>query len=228
MAENHQSLKDQMVKEIEERKDHIVSMTKLLISKRAVRKDYYYGQILELSEKDYMFESWMVINWIGLKYRPRKILEIGTRNGGSLCALLTAYDDFQDLDITCFDIWREIGNPKAVKRNLKHLKIPNTMIRFISGDSTKTVPEFFQQNPDAKFDYILVDGGHDFKTADTDLRNVENYVAEDGILVFDDISTESYGLLPVWEDFKKRNGSKFDYYEVMHRKGSAWAIRKGD
>lgn len=228
MTEIYQTIKNQMVKEIEERKDHIVSLAKLLKSKPSIRKDYYYGQIIELSEKDYMFESWMVINWVGLKYRPRKIIEIGTRNGGSLCALLTAYDDFNDMDITCFDIWREIGGPKAVKRNLKHFKIPNSMITFISGDSRETVPDFFQKNPDTKFDYILVDGGHDFETADTDLKNVENHVAKGGILVFDDISEESYGLLPVWEDFKKRNGSNFDYYEVMHRKGSAWAIRKED
>ena len=96
----------------------------------------------------------------------------------------------------------------------------------IFSDSKKTVPEYFHNNPNKLFDYILVDGGHDKKTAGTDLENISDHVAKGGIVIFDDIGPESYKLIDVWEAFKKKHENEFTFYEKYHRKGVAWAFRR--
>jgi SAM-dependent methyltransferase len=224
--------KDEMVRRIEARKDAVLGYATALKKRLSNLNDYYYRELLELAERGYFFETWMVENWIGAEMSPRRILEIGTRNGGSLIALLKPYRDYTGVKAVCFDIWTDPdkrvnrGSPKKVQGNLRHMGIPSDFIEFISGDSKVTVPEYVRTHPGAKFDYVLVDGGHDHETAAADLQNVEGLVAPGGVLIFDDISEVSYGLLPEWEAFKMRNGDRFDYYEVMHRKGIAWAFRR--
>ena len=88
------------------------------------------------------------------------------------------------------------------------------------------MPEFFNENPGLAFDYILVDGAHDAETAYIDLENVSSHIAPSGYLLFDDISPVSYNLISVWEKFKNKHGNEFQYFESMHRKGLAWAIKQ--
>lgn len=191
------------------------------------RKDSYYAELMRLAEQPYFFETYQVILWAGLRLRPRRILEIGTRNGGSLVQLLSAYHRFTGLSVVSFDLWREVGSPRAVRANLKRLNIPSDFIEFVSGDSTVTVPQWQQRHPGAQFDYVLVDGGHTETIARADLRNVAGLVAPGGILIFDDIGPESYRLLPVWREFQAAHEGQFDWYEKQWRKGVAWAIRRG-
>mgnify|MGYP003603518141 CR=1 FL=1 len=191
------------------------------------RKDSYYAELMRLAEQPYFFETYQVILWAGLRLRPRRILEIGTRNGGSLVQLLSAYHRFTGLSVVSFDLWREVGSPRAVRANLKRLNIPSDFIEFVSGDSTVTVPQWQQRHPGAQFDYVLVDGGHTETIARADLRNVAGLVAPGGILIFDDIGPESYRLLPVWREFQAAHEGQFDWYEKQWCKGVAWAIRRG-
>lgn len=190
------------------------------------RRDYYYRELMELARREYFFETYQVIAWAGLKLRPRRILEIGTRNGGSLVQLLSMYQDFTGVEVTCFDLWREIGGPWRVRRNLRKLNIPTGMIQFISGDSGQTVPIYKREHPQAKFDYVLVDGGHEPETARTDLKNVADLVAPGGILIFDDICPESYNLIGVWREFQAAHRDEFLWFEKLWRKGVAWGIRR--
>lgn len=224
--------KEEMVRRIEKRKDVVLDCARKLKKRLSNWNDYYYRELLKLAEGQYFFETWMVENWIGAEMAPRRILEIGTRNGGSLIALLQPYKDYTGLKVVSFDIWRDVeqgvnrGSPKKVIGNLGYMGIPHDFIEFVSGDSTVTVPAYAASHPGAQFDYVLVDGGHSHEVAAADLRNVEGMVAPGGVLVFDDISEKSYGLLPEWNEFKARNGEKFRYFEVMHRKGIAWAFRR--
>lgn len=190
------------------------------------RRDNYYAELMRLAEQPYFFETYQVILWAGLRLQPRRILEIGTRNGGSLVQLLSAYHRFAGLSVVSFDLWREVGSPRGVRGNLKRLNIPSDFIEFVSGDSTVTVPQWKQRHPGAQFDYVLVDGGHAVTIASTDLRNVADLVAPGGILIFDDIGPESYRLLPVWREFQAAHDGQFDWYEKQWRKGVAWAIRR--
>jgi predicted O-methyltransferase YrrM len=230
--------------------------------------DYYWQDLSNestLSRNGIFLESNMVESWIGATRKPKRILEIGTRAGGSLIALLCVYSksDFENIEeVLSFDMWREyvsttpfatmlsklmgkkrniniserftkwVGNyvEKAstdkVRRNLAAFSIPTGKIKFISGDSTVTIPEYFTKNPAEKFDYILVDGGHDIDTATKDLDNVVAHAASGGVILFDDIMPESYNLIGVWNKFKEKNKTNFDFFEIHHRKGIGFAIRK--
>ncbi|MDX2246223.1 MAG: class I SAM-dependent methyltransferase [Bacteroidia bacterium] len=258
--------REKMLEAIKERRDFVLSNFRIL--RKVDPNDHYWKSFENIGEyvrEGEIFETGMVQSWIGSNYSPKTILEIGTRTGGSLISLLTAYNSYTGLEIVSFDLWREYfsvtwlsrmitrlkGSADGrsninisrkymqyfdflirylstgkVKRNLRYFNIPTNNIQFVSGDSRITVPEYFRQNPNKKFDYILVDGAHDEETALIDLRNVANYVATGGFLLFDDIGPEGYKLGKVWEQFRFEQKDNFDFYEVYHRKGVAWAIKK--
>jgi len=213
-----------MIAEMELMKQVVLHTARILAPHN--RQDYYYEQLLRLADDDYFFETYQVIAWAALRLRPRRIMEIGTRNGGSLVQLLSMYHRYDGMQVVCFDVWREIGSPRSVRRNLRRLSIPADMVEFIRGDSRQTIPAFVQQRPDAHFDYVLVDGGHEREVARTDLQNVADLVDPGGILIFDDIGQESYQLIDVWREFQAARREQFDWYEKLWRKGVAWAIRR--
>jgi len=257
----------EIVDNISEQKDAFLKNLSLL--RKLDPHDNYWSILSDVSafsRNNIFLESGMVIMWIGGTFKPKRILEIGTRTGGSLISLLCGYSQ-QELskieEIVCFDLWREYFSvtkvssfiskisgmkrninvaPKwlekisgkiitkqathKVRKNLSSFSIPDDKIQFISGDSKETVPEFFNAHPEKKFDYILVDGAHDEHTAYVDLKNIVNHCDSGGVIVFDDIAPESYNLIHVWEKFKSEHSTQFVFYEIMHRKGIAWAIRK--
>ncbi len=252
--------------------DEILKFKDLLVRNAAVLRkkdpnDYYWRDLsdpVKLLRNGVLLETNMVTSWIANTRKPERIMEIGTRSGGSLIALLCAYPP-SEIDrikvIVSFDLWKEylsttgastgisklLGRKsnmnlsglrklvpgaiaakaqRKIKANLRAFGLPTEMIRFIAGDSRTTVPAFFKAEPRLQFDYILVDGAHDEETAAIDLENTWSHCAPGGILVFDDIMPESYGLIGVWNAFKGRHSDAFDFFEVEHRKGVAWAIRK--
>ncbi|HTF03327.1 MAG TPA: class I SAM-dependent methyltransferase [Bacteroidia bacterium] len=251
----------------------ILSYKETLISnaqklKKLDPNDNYWQDLSDeskMSRNGIFLESNMVSSWIASTRKPKRILEIGTRTGGSLVALLGMYsaDEAKKIEkIVSFDMWREyisttpfasfisrllgrkrnvniserflkaVGNrieknsTNKVRNNLKAFDIATEKIQFVSGDSKVTVPDYFKKNPGYKFDYILVDGGHDEHTAAVDLDNVVAHVEKNGVILFDDIMPESYNLIGVWNIFKEKNKADFDFFEIHHRKGIAWAIKK--
>jgi predicted O-methyltransferase YrrM len=215
---------DAMIAEMELMKQVVLSTARVLAPHN--RRDYYYDQLFQLADQGYFFETYQVVAWAALRLRPRRIMEIGTRNGGSLVQLLSLYHRYDGMQVVCFDLWREIGSPRSVRRNLCRLNIPPDIVEFIRGDSRQTLPAFKQERPDARFDYVLVDGGHEPEVARTDLQNVAGLVDPGGILIFDDIGPESYQLIDVWREFQAAHRQHFDWYEKLWRKGVAWAIRR--
>lgn len=237
----------EFVEEIKKEKDHVVKMLRRLREHNPY--DHYWKELLELSDHEDFFEPCLLQYWIGKKIKPERILEIGTRTGGSLVSLLSSYSEYKNTEVYSFDLWVENIHASflskipllrslikvlpanrslavnMVKQNLRLFSIPPSIVTFISGDSKNTVPSFFRDKPNLQFDYISVDGAHDPTTAYTDLNNVAAFIAPKGFLIFDDISPEGYNLLPVWEKFKEKYKNDFTFYETMHRKGLAWAIR---
>ena len=264
--ENFHNLDEKDFQDILSYKELLISNARKL-TKLDPNDDYWHGLSDEsiLSRNGMFLETNMVESWIGATRKPKRILEIGTRTGGSLIALLCVYSksDFEGIEeVLSFDMWREyvsttpmatflskimgkkrniniserftkwVGNyiEKAstdkVRKNLAAFNISIEKIKFISGDSTIKVPEYFAKNPGKKFDYILVDGGHDVDTATKDLDNIVAHADKGGIIVFDDIMPESYNLIGVWDKFKEKNQHDFNFFEIHHRKGVGFAIRK--
>ena len=130
--------------------------------------------------------------------------------------------------VVLFDLFNDgFISPNLVRMNLKHLGVELEPV-FITGNSKETVPAYAKSNPTEKFDYILVDGSHDRVDALMDLKNVEPMLAEGGIIVFDDISTNpgECGLIDVWLAFKELREDSYYWLESMIGKGFGIAIKK--
>jgi predicted O-methyltransferase YrrM len=187
-----------------------------------------YKAHLEKAGEEFFDIHCLAVQW-ATDHHPKKIMEIGSRTGLSLAQLLSPYQDFTDMRIVLFDVWNDgLSNPELIKKHLKHLAIPTDSIEFYKGDSKETVPEFKKTNKD-KFDWILVDGGHDFPTATQDLNNVVDLVAQEGVIVFDDVTPQpdfsDNSMLPVWTEFKKNHYNEFSWNEDTNGKGTCWAIK---
>ncbi len=171
-----------------------------------------------------------VWEWV-IENKPKKILEIGTRTGISICQLLSAYIDSTIIEkIVLSDLFNDgFISPDLVKFNLKSLNIDQTTIdkvEFLLGDSKKMVPNYARKNPDLRFDFILVDGDHTPENAKVDLENVKPLIAQKGVIVFDDIAPDGMSLDPIWQEFKTKYKEEFEWQENYDGKGFGVCIKK--
>lgn len=111
-----------------------------------------------------------------------KIAEIGFHLGFSSYAFLKAN---RQATVVSFDLGSHDFVPAAKK--IIDRKFPGRHT-LLYGDSMKTIPEFAEQNPDEKFDLIFIDGGHDYKTARADIRNMRKLATADTLVIMDDLT----------------------------------------
>lgn len=201
------------------------------ILKRVNPGDAYYENYLGHYSRngDELYDSYVLMWEIGANLAPKRILEIGTRTGISLCQLLSAYIDPNVIErIVCIDPFNDrFLSPGLVKQNLRHLNLPADKVDFWVAKSKDAIPEI--EKDGEQFDYILVDGDHSKEVAREDLEMVNPLLAPGGVVVFDDISTApgECGLITVWNDFKNQHLTEYDeWHEVMVGKGVAWAFKK--
>jgi len=187
---------------------------------------YHYLQHRELAGEKF-FDMHHLAFWWGAYHHPKKIMEIGTRTGLSLCQLLSAYGtDYVGVRVCLFDLWSDgLGTPDLVKKHLNHLGIHTEIIEFYQGDSRETVPAFMETNTD-KFDWILIDGDHSPEGAMIDLENARQLIAKGGVIVFDDIvEFDGIVLLPTWMKFQEKYREEFTWHIDLHGKGVGWAVK---
>lgn len=190
--------------------------------------DLYYENYLWHYQKngEKFFDIYHLAWAIAIEKKPKRILEIGTRTGISLCQLLSAYVDYKGIErIVSCDLFNDgYISPGLVKLNLKTLNIPQDVIdkiEFLIGDSKTLIPQLKE-----KFDWVLVDGDHSELGARTDLENARTLVEQGGVLVFDDIAPDGMSLLPIWEEFKNNHLEEFEWFQNLDGKGCGWAIKK--
>lgn len=149
-------------------------------------------------------------------------MEIGF-NGGHSAELFLSSN--KNLKLVSFDL----GIHDYVKDGKKFIDktFPNRH-ELILGNSLKTIPEYIKKN--IKFDLIFIDGGHDFKIANSDLLNCKNLAHKNTIVIMDDYVSKPEWVLKwnkgpnkAWNNAKKNNiikelGSK-DYSEG---RGQSW------
>lgn len=180
--------------------------------------------------KESFFDTYHFAWAWALDNHPRRILEIGTRTGISMCQLLSAYMDYSMIDkIVCCDLFNDgFLSPELVKMNMRALLVPEDVINkvtFLTGDSKSTLLPLIQTEA-GTYDYILVDGSHDESDATVDLENARLLVAPKGVIVFDDVAPDGMNLLGVWNKFKEKYPNDFEYHEDMNGKGIGWALKK--
>lgn len=171
-------------------------------------------------------DTYHIMHQIGRELNPKNILEIGCRSGISICQLLKRCKDYEDKQVYLFDVFNDgFLSPELVRLNLEYLEIPTNVVQFIIGRSEDTIPKFKFDNPNLKFDYILVDGDHSKQAAMLDLTNVSDMCNPGGVIIFDDISPDGCDLLDVWNKWKEQQGSNFEYFEDMNGKGVGVAVK---
>ena len=118
---------------------------------------------------------------IQLTNKPNiNVLEIGFNAGHSAELFLK---NNKTLTLTSFDL----GEHKYVipaKRYIDHTY--PTRHKLILGDSRITIPIFVKHYSDKKFDFIFIDGGHDYDISNTDMVNCFNLAHSDTIVALDD------------------------------------------
>lgn len=160
--------------------------------------------------------------------RPKAYLEIGVRNGKSLCMVAatsssTAIWGFDLFPATYAGIV-SLG-PETIADEAKRLGHTGAL-RLIGGDSRESVPAFLNDNPDAVFDLIYVDGDHTEEGARIDLENVVPRLAYGGLLVFDDICNPATRYLSrVWQSFLRDHRDLHGTQYFDGGNGVAFALR---
>jgi ADP-heptose:LPS heptosyltransferase/SAM-dependent methyltransferase len=172
--------------------------------------------------KETFMDVYHFMNWLGTFIRPKRILEIGTRTGISICQLLSAYLNYNDLEkvILC-DLFNDgLSTPGVIVNALKYLNIPVDKVQFIMGNSLEEIPKLKDT-----FGYILVDGGHEKETARKDLENSVQLIEPGGYILMDDITEDGCSLQDVWDEFKQNNFQNFIFMENHDGKGIGVAKR---
>lgn len=161
--------------------------------------------------------------------KPAHYLEIGVRRGRSLAVVAATQPK---VNIYGFDLWvkdyagMENPGPDFVSNELKKVNHQGK-IELISGDSRKTIPEFFKNNPNLYFDMITVDGDHSEKGAKIDLQNVLPHLKIGGVILLDDTHHPQHTYLgKVWDKMigNNKNFTSVKYGELGY--GIAFAIRR--
>jgi len=178
--------------------------------------------------KDKFMDVYHFMNYLGATVRPKRILEIGTRTGISICQLLSAYLNYNELErvILC-DLFNDgLSTPGVVLNALKYLNIPVDKVQFIIGNSLEEIPKLINEDRDyERFDFILVDGGHEKDTARKDLDNAVQLIEKGGYITMDDLSPDGCSLQDIWDSFKNMHKDNFIFMESYEGKGIGVAIK---
>ncbi|BBD09299.1 class I SAM-dependent methyltransferase [Desulfovibrio ferrophilus] len=156
-------------------------------------------------------------------------LEIGVRRGRSMSMVAGCCPQ---ASIVGFDLWMdnyaglENPGPEFVRQEMSNLGFQGSL-DFVSGNSHDTVPAYFEQNPDATFDLITVDGDHSPEGAMADLLTVIPRLRIGGAIVFDDIVHPQHTyLMDIWNRAVASRPffSSFKFTDLGY--GVAFAIRR--
>jgi hypothetical protein len=168
---------------------------------------------------------WQIDDLKILSKNAKTIMEIGFNAGHSSELFL---ESSTDTKILSFDLG--FYNYVSVGKEYIDNKFPQRHT-LILGDSRITVPKYIQDNPEMKFDFIFIDGGHEYPIASADILNCRTLANKDTIVVVDDTIFTCYewiefynkGPSKAWEEgiangLIKQLGSK-DY---MSGRGMSW------
>jgi predicted O-methyltransferase YrrM len=100
----------------------------------------------------------------------------------------------------------------------------------ILGDSRVTIPKYYNENKNNKFDVIFIDGGHDYSIASADVDNCLKLAHKDTIVIVDDIMFRkewqqgwTIGPTRKWSEYLAMNKIvELDRHEYYKGKGMAW------
>lgn len=130
------------------------------------------------------------------EFQPETIMEIGTWLGDNAVKMIEAagkYMMVKNLAYYGFDLFEEITvdeiiieHSKKTKSNYQEtfskLKKTGADITLCQGNTKDTLPKF----PYTPIDFIFIDGGHSIGTIRSDWNNIQRFLHNDSIILFDD------------------------------------------
>lgn len=166
-----------------------------------------------------------VIDLINLTNKPYiNIMEIGFNAGHSAEIFL---QNNKNLTLTSFDL----GGHTYVSTAKEYIDstYPNRHT-LILGDSRETIPYYLKNNKDVKFDFIFIDGGHEYEIAKTDMENCFHLAHKDTIVALDDtMFTKKWeqhytvGPTKVWTEYLQENKIiELDKKDYSNGLGMSW------
>jgi predicted O-methyltransferase YrrM len=166
-----------------------------------------------------------LITIIGFVNAPTvNAMEIGFNAGHSAEVFLKNY---KNLTLTSFDLGLHHYVPVA--KEYIDITYPNRHT-LILGDSRITIPIYLQNNKDTKFDFIFIDGGHDYEVAKADMENCFHLAHKDTIVVLDDVIytkgwEQAYTIGPTrtWTEHLQQNKIiEINKAEYSNGRGMSW------
>jgi len=158
-------------------------------------------------------------------YRVTSYLEIGTREGDSLRAVVTHAHELAR--IVCCDTWgNDYGGSGRGSAEHIHAMLSQMLytgeLACVTGDSKATVPAL--RGP---FDLVLVDGDHSYAGGMADLVNVWPLVAPGGFVAFHDITHPAHpDLMKCFTDFIDMHKAEVsESYTVMEPYGVGVVVK---
>ena len=100
----------------------------------------------------------------------------------------------------------------------------------ILGDSQQTVPAYLENNKDAKFDVIFIDGDHTYEVAKADMENCFHLAHKDTIVLLDDTMftpswEQSWNIGPtrIWMEYLNQSKIvEFQRRDYKNGRGMCW------
>lgn len=137
---------------------------------------------------------------------PKRILEIGTANGGTLFLLCRALaPSGKALSVDLPGGWFGGGYPPWRKWVYRQFAAPSQEVTLFRANShlDSTLERVRQWLGGEKFNFILIDGDHTYEGAKLDLRLYSAFLAEDGVIALHDIVPQTdadCGVSRLWPE----------------------------
>ncbi|MCG2710984.1 MAG: class I SAM-dependent methyltransferase [Candidatus Omnitrophica bacterium] len=155
----------------------------------------------------------------GRYFSPKNILEIGVRYGYSLISLVKGAQESK-----CFanavgidNQSYERGSERVAYENIKSV---TDEFKLINADSQK-ITDLGKLVGDMRFDLIHVDGDHSYKGCLHDLNITKEILADNGVIIIDDIFLGSCRVFQAVNRFLKNNAYLFDVQIINCFRGHA-------
>ena len=160
----------------------------------------------------YKFEGYcgqnsQAVDLINLTSKPHiNVMEIGFNAGHSAEIFLK---NNPELTLTSFDL----GSHEYCIPAKEYIDdtYPNRHT-LILGDSQETIPKYYENNKNIKFDVIFIDGGHEYDTVTADLTNCFKLAHKETIVILDDIMYRkeweapwTVGPTQIWLEYINQN-----------------------
>lgn len=160
----------------------------------------------------------------GRHFSAKNILEIGVRYGYSLISLVKGAQDSKSF-IGAIGIDNQSYESGSESIAFGNIKSVTDKFKLLNADS-QAITDLKTLVGDRRFDLIHVDGDHSYKGCLHDLTITKEILADNGVIVIDDIFLGSCRVFQAVNKFLKDNAGSFDVQIINCFRGHAILKKK--